>query len=142
MKKYMQYAVLPALGLGLIGIGTASAQGLFWGGNAAADPGGFAQRQDQMFQKEADLLGISLDEVKSGWAQGKSLKDIAAEKGVTQDQLKQKMQDMAQAQLKANLQALVDQGVITQAQADQRLQFMQAQARDGMKMRHHRGFGF
>ena len=141
MKKYLKYSLLPALALGVIGVGTASAHGLFWGG-AQADPQSFAQAQTQRFQNEADLLGISLDELKNAWAEGKSIKDIAEEKGITQEQLQEKMKTAAQAHMKANLQALVDQGVITQAQADLRLQNMESRMQNGNMMRRHHGFGF
>jgi hypothetical protein len=96
-----------------------------------------------MFTQQANLLGISVDEVKSAWASGKSLNDLAKEKGITQDQLRQKMQDLRQQQMKNYLQTSVDKGVITQAQADSRLSFVQSNqsGKLGKGMRHGFGMG-
>jgi len=55
------------------------------------------------------------------------------------------MKDAATADLKAKLQALVDKGVITQTQADQRLAAMQNMAQNakgGMGRRFRGGFFF
>lgn len=126
-NKILAYAIFPMLGLGLVGINTASAHGLFGGlggmSNLSIDQ--IIARQQDMFAKEAALLGISVDDVKNGWAEGKSIVKIAQDHGITKDQLQQKMKDSQVAQLKSQIQALVDKGVITQAQADKRMQFVQ-----------------
>jgi len=80
-----------------------------------------------MFDNEAQILGISVDEVKNAWAQGKTMMQLAQEKGITEAQLQAKIKDARTAQLKIQLQTLVSSGVITQAQADQRLAYMQSQ---------------
>jgi len=143
------YSIVPALGLaGIMGANFVSAHG-FFGGLSSLTPDQTAEQQQTMFQNEANLLGISVDDVKNAWAQGKTLATIAEEHGITQDQLKQKMKDAKIAQLKSGLQMLVDKGVITQTQADQRLQSMQTRLESatgkrghmGM-MRWHGGFGF
>ncbi len=145
-KKYLSLAVIPALALVLLGAGQASAHGWFGMGNNAT-PDEIAQSQQSMFQKEADLLGVSVDDVKNAWAQGKTLQQLAQEKGISQDQLKQKLADARKQQMSDHLKTLVDKGVITQAQADQRLQFMQQQAQNknnamsGKGMGMHGGFG-
>jgi hypothetical protein len=123
-KKYLIYAILPAVGLAVLAGGIASANG-FFGFGASLSPDEIASRQQAMFQQEAQILGISLDDVKAAWAAGKTMKQIMDEKGISQDQVQQRINDMRTAQLKSNLQTLVDKGVITQAQADQRLQTMQ-----------------
>lgn len=141
------YAFVPAmLGVGLFTVNIASAHGWFSGfGTLSADE--IASRQQERFQHEADILGISVDEVKNAWAQGKSLWELAEEKGITQEQIQQRMKDAFTQQMKTHMQTLVDQGVITQAQADARLQFMQNNAQNGkrmmgMGMRFHRELGF
>ena len=130
-KKYWFYAGLPALGLLLLGTGIASAHG-FGGGMGMGmgfgnnlTPAQISANQQSMFQKEADILGISLDDVKTAWAKGENLQQLAQDHGITQAQLTQKIQDARIAEIKTQLQNLVSGGVITQAQADQRLQFMQ-----------------
>jgi hypothetical protein len=142
-KKYIMYAVLPVMAFAVVGISTASAHGMFGFGLNKATPEQIAQSQTDMFTQQANLLGISVDEVKSAWASGKSLNDLAKEKGITQDQLRQKMQDLRQQQMKSYLQTLVDKGVITQAQADSRLSFVQTNqsGKLGKGMRHGFGMG-
>ena len=142
-KKLFVYAGLPLATLGLLAAGTVSAHGGMWGFGNLATPQEKAQVQTQMFQGQADLLGVKVEEVKTAWAQGKSLKALATEKGISEAQLKEKMKIQREAQMKSYLQDLVSQGVITQAQADQRLKFMQdnpgKQGGRGRGMMH--GFG-
>lgn len=130
--QIIAYSMIPALlGLGFVGINSASAHGMFggfggWGmfGNTLSDDE-IAARHQAMFQKQADFLGISVNDVKAAWAQGKSLQQLANEKDITNEQLAQKLRDAHLAQLKSQLQTLVSKGIITQAQADQRLKLMQ-----------------
>ncbi len=144
-KKNIMYALVPVMALGLIlGVQAVSAHGWF-GMMGDATPAEIAAREQTMFQQQADLLGVSVDEVKDAWAQGKTMRDLAQGKGITDAQLQEKMRTQRETQMKAHLQALVDQGVITQAQADQRQAWMSQQATNSTKgfgMRGHGGFGF
>lgn len=137
--KFLVYTILPVLGLAfLAGPASASAREWGWfGGFGKADPDAIASRMQTMFQVQANLLGISVDEVKNCWAQGKSVGQCAQDHGITQEQLQQKTKDARAAQLKSQMQALVNKGVITQAQADQRLQWMQSKT-----TQHAKGYGF
>ena len=142
--KKIGYTVLPLLVIATAGVGIASAQGFGMFGFNNLTPDEIATRQQTKFQNEAQVLGISVDDVKNGWAKGENLSQIAQDHGITQDQLQQKMKDIRTQELKTRLQTLVDKGVITQAQADQRLNFMNTQTQNGMGMmgRGHRiGFG-
>jgi hypothetical protein len=132
MKRNMLvYAFLPAvLGLGLVSVKAASAHG-FMGGWGAVSPEEVATKHQTMFQEQANILGISVDDVKNAWAEGKTLLELAQEKGITQEQLQTKMQELRTAQMKTQLQALVDKGIITQAQADKRLATLQTKAAQG-----------
>jgi len=67
-----------------------------------------------MLKNKADALGITVDELQTLLNSGKKLIDIAAEKGLTQEQLCQK----AQTQMQTKIQAMVSAGILTQAQAD------------------------
>lgn len=144
-KKIMAYAVVPAvLGFGMLGAGVASAHGLF-GGVQNLSISQIIERQQDMFKKQASILGISEAVVKEGWSQGKTMREIAAENGITSEQLAAKMKAAQETQMKEHLQALVTNGVITQAQADSRLKFMQEKLANGKgkaKGRMHRGFDF
>jgi hypothetical protein len=125
-KKYAAYAILPVLAVAVLGVQTVSAHGFFGGfggGDLSADD--IAARHEAMFAEQAALLGVSVDVVKNGWAEGKSLREIAEANGVTKDALAAKMKEARTAQMKMHLQTLVTKGVITQVQANQRLAFMQ-----------------
>jgi len=144
-KKYLVLAIIPVIALVILGTNIASAHGWFGFQGlgmmaSSATPDQIAQNQQTQFQNIATLLGINVDKVKDGWAQGKTISQIAQNNGITGDQLKQKMTDAKNQQLKDYLKTLVDKGVITQAQADQRLQFMQQHTQKG-KMGKGWGFG-
>jgi transposase-like protein len=62
--------------------------------------------------------------VKDAWASGKNISEIAKENGITETQLQTKIQAERQEQQKERMDALVSQGVITRAQADQHLSIM------------------
>jgi hypothetical protein len=123
-KKYLLYGIMPMFLLGLAGVGTASAQGWF-ARNANIDPVVVAGDQEDRFAQEAAVLGISIEQVKDFWAQGKSPRDIIDELKLDETAIQSRMQAERQANMKTHVQALVDQGVITQAQADQRLEYIQ-----------------
>ncbi len=126
--KLAAYAFLPAvLGLGLLGATAASAHGMF-GPMSNLTTEQIATQQQNLFQEQANLLGITIDEVKNAWADGKSLQELAQEKGITQDQLQQRIKEAQLAKTKTMLQGLVSQGIITQAQADKRLTSIQNMA--------------
>jgi hypothetical protein len=146
-RKYLTYAILPVFGsLLLVGPALASAMEWGWfGGFNKTDPDAVVSRMQTMFQTQANLLGISVDNVKNCWAEGKSIGQCAQDHSITQEQLQQKMKDARLAQLKSQMQILVDKGVITQAQADERLQWMQTKIQDakghGLKFKGMRGWG-
>jgi hypothetical protein len=119
--------------LTLVAFGAVSASAMGFGGgmmsNLTSDE--IATRQTTMFQQQATLLGATLDEVKQAWADGKDMKTLASEKGITEAQLQAKMKAARDAQMKTQLSALVSKGVITQAQADKRIATMAAKQASG-----------
>ena len=132
-NKKLVFGVLSAIALaGVTSAGLASAHG--FGMFSKATPEEIATQQTVRFEGEAKLLGIGVDEVKNAWAEGKSIKDIAKEKGITDEQLRAKIQAEASVRMKAHMQTLVDKGVITQVQADARLKFMQDRVANGGEM--------
>lgn len=146
MKKTLKKAgAFGALSIAALGVMSASAMG-FGGGMMGANvtPDEIAARQSTMFTQQAALIGTTVDEVKAAWADGKSFKAFATEKGVTKEQLQSKMKAQALEQTKTQLAALVSKGVITQAQADKRLAAMQTKAatsKIGGTRGMHGGFG-
>ncbi len=142
--KYLMYAALPTLATLTLGLaGTASAHGMFGmglGADTQLNPDQIANHQQAVFQGQANLLGVSLDVIKNGWAAGKTLGEIAKENNITPEQLQAKMKEAHLAQMKARLKVLVDKGIITQAQADARVQAMQTkQENHGKEMKKHAG---
>ena len=127
MNKYkvLGYAVIPVLGLSLLGAGVASAHGMGFGFGNNANPEEIATRQQDMFTHEASLLGISVDEVKAAWAKGETMQQLMQEKGISKETVQAKMQEERKTQMQTMLKALVDKGIITQAQADQRQAVME-----------------
>lgn len=95
-------------------------------GNALAFGGQKSTPEEWQTQitAKASLLGITVEEAKSFWAEGKTIKQIMEEKGITKEQLQARMKAAREAEVKAWLKALVDKGFITQAQADARLKVM------------------
>jgi hypothetical protein len=144
MKKTLtKLGAVSALTLGALGIVSASAMGFPGMNNLSTDE--LASRQTELFTKQATLIGVSTEEVKNAWAEGKDFLTLAKEKGLTETQLKEKMKAERTAQMKAQMSALVSKGVITQAQADKRIATMEAKAsakKEGRGGKGMKGFSF
>ncbi len=125
---YAAYVAVPTIALALLMGTAASAHG--WGWSKTQDLDELAQRQREMFQEQADLLGTSVDTVKNAWSQGKTMTELAQELGLSEDELQTKLEETRKTELKQRLQTLVDKGVITQTQADQRYAFMEQRLND------------
>ena len=128
-KKLISYTILSVIALSILGVGTASAHG--WFGFGSATPEEIADRQESIFEKKADILGLSVDQVKDFWAQGKTFQEIAAESGITEEQLQERMKESKMVRIQEKIQTLVDQGVIDQTQADQRLKVITERIESG-----------
>jgi hypothetical protein len=120
---YAQASTPPAPGTGY-GYGMMNGQGMRGGmgagmgirngvgQTAAGTQSGFMH--DEMIAAFADKLGISVDDLNAQLASGKTMSQIASEKGLTADQFRTLMLD---ARSQALDQAVKD-GTLTQAQAD------------------------
>ncbi len=147
-KSISKYAAATAmlLAFAIPAAGAFAAQGDFSGhGRGMGKMGGMmpfltadqiVTAHQTMFAQQASLLGIGVDEVKSAWAAGRTITQLAKEKGITPAQLKEKMKAAQLAKMKEQLKTLVDRGIITQSQADARLQFMQNQKENRVKKNH------
>ena len=82
-----------------------------------------------MPQVWADALGISVDELTAAVQSGKSVADLAAEKGVSVDSLVEK----AVAVRQAKVQEAVEAGRLTQAQADAMLAQMRTRVTENLQ---------
>ena len=122
MRKKM--LVLSLLAAGVFGTASlASAHGMF-GLGANLTPDEIATRQQTMFADQAALLGLNVDQIKAGWAQGQNLAEIAKANNISQADLEKRMQAKQQEKMASQLKSLVEKGVITQAQADARAKFI------------------
>lgn len=144
-KKYLIPGLLAtAVIFGVLGVSVVSAYGFGWFGKFGPNvtPDEIAQMQQQRFQEQAQILGLSVDEVKNAWAEGKTMQQIIEEKGLSQGEIQTRMKETRFQELKNELQTLVEKGVITQTQADKRLQFMeQNQGNWSMPCGSHRRMG-
>jgi len=77
--------------------------------------------RQQMLTEKAKIFKMSETDLQSELNKGKTFYQIAIEKGVDLNS----MHDQMEAFQKTRLQALVDQGVITNAQMQERLDFME-----------------
>jgi len=75
----------------------------------------------QMVTEKAKIFKMSEADLQSELDKGKTFNQIATEKGIDLNT----MHDQMEAFQKTRLQALVDQGVITKAQMQERLDFME-----------------
>lgn len=134
MKK--RYLIPAIAGLTLLTAGSVFAHG--WGGfngSNGLEPEQIAERHQVMFENQADLLGIDVATIKNYWAEGKSMREIMTGEGIDEEAFRAKMQEQKREEMRLFLQDLVDQGVITQDQANQRMDSMQNRE----MMRQHSG---
>ena len=137
----LAYAAIPALGLVLLGVNAASAHGMFgrWGfGASTLTPEQIASHQQERFQEQSQILGLSVDQIKDAWANGTTMQELMQTNNINETDVQKRMQDARLQQLKTDLQALVDKGVISQSQADKRLQTMQNRMQNAQT---NKGFG-
>jgi len=86
----------------------------------------------------AEILGLTAEEIRQGFMDGKTLSDLAEEQGVTD------LEAQLVAQLTADIQAKVDDGSITQEQADRMLENLSERVSNLVQSgggKFHRGFG-
>jgi hypothetical protein len=114
-------AAVAAVGLGLFAVSSrAYAYGPGMGGNGQGL--GFTQ----MLEQKAKIIKTTVTDLKTQLSQGKTFYQIATEKGIS----KESMQDQMETYQKARLQKMVDAGLITKAQMDERLTFMETRQKN------------
>lgn len=115
--------VLGGAGAALLGLGTLGATATPALAAAKAAPAAQAQKPDRdarravaraVFEAEADALGMKPEELREALKNGKTVSQIAAAKGLTKDQVADRMA----ASLKPALDKLVDAHKISRAEAD------------------------
>ncbi len=76
--------------------------------------------KEQMLQNHAEVLGMTVEALQAAIDSGQNFQEIAESKGITQEQMQEKMQ----SQMKVHLSELVAAGTITQEQMDEHLERM------------------
>lgn len=137
IKNWLAAAVAAALlgGVLLVGIPAAKAFAVGNSSNTQAGQGnrggyGLHMGRDMggMGTNMAEFLGISQEDLSAARQAGQSLVQIAAEKGISEQQLL----DYVLAQRNAQIDQLVTDGKITQEQADQHKQFMTERVQENL----------
>jgi hypothetical protein len=98
-----------------------------------------ATELSKRFETEAKTFGVTVDEVKNYWSQDKSIIDLAKDKGFSTTTIESKMTELRSSEMKTKMQELVTSGVITQAQADQKLASMQTKMQNKMENKSSKG---
>lgn len=122
--KIAALAALPVLGIGIFGASqVASAHGIFKGFSNAT-PEEIAIHHTEMFEHQSEILGLSVEEIKQAWAEGKDMKELMEEKGIDVEAVHAKMRAERESRMQEHMQTLVEKGVITEEQAQARLETM------------------
>lgn len=106
------------------GVGAQAAQAANWGGAGM----GLGRVYGGMISAVAQFLGISEPELLAARLSGKSVAQVATEKGVSEQQLV----DYITGQRGAQIDQLVKDGAITQVQADLHKQFMAERVQENL----------
>lgn len=108
-KRWLRWSVLAVMGLLVLGAALpAMAAG------DSSPQAGLRQRAQSMIQALADLTGKDLSAIQAERQSGKSVVDIAVENGISEE----KLTETITTANKSRLQALLEEGKITQAQYD------------------------
>jgi len=124
MNKKILLSVLILGFLITVGVSSALAQGWF-NGKKDIDPERIMVKKEEMFKAKADLLGISIEQLKEYWSEGKNIGEIAVEMDISEEELRSKIQESHKAKMTEHLNLLVERGRITQEQADTKFTYMQ-----------------
>ena len=110
-KKFL--VILPLLALTILftadSVSAFDGKGFFKAGDDIVTQ---TKNWEEKIAQNAKIIGVSEDEVKAAWAEGKSLRDLTKEKGISEEEMRTKMQTQRQEQQKTFLQNLVSQGKI------------------------------
>src|SRR4030042_5773820 len=124
MKKIILSSLFIAGTVALIGISTAQAcpgTGYLMGQKYL----GYGFDRQEMLELKAEILGITVVQLEEKLKEGKTLKQIIEELGLTWEQVRDRMYEKMQARIEERFQQMVDDGTITQEQADRKLERLQ-----------------
>lgn len=122
--KGIRIAGLAALAAAGIAAAIAAPKAFAYGQGAGGN--GQGTGYTQMLEQKARILKTTVADLTSQLSQGKTFYQIATDKGIGV----QSMQDQMETYQKTRLQKMVDAGVITKTQMDERLQFMETRQKN------------
>lgn len=88
-----------------------------------ANPEIYSQQLQNKFEYWSQISGIDINKIKNYWAQGKTFREMLDLEKVDLNNVQERNREYRLNQLKTNLQEMVKKGIITQEQANQRLEF-------------------
>lgn len=133
IKNWLAGALVATLLGGLLLVGVPAVKAFAVGNQSGRQSGQgcglkMGQNYGSMSSNVAEFLGISQEDLQAARQSGKSLVQIAAEKGKSEQQLV----DYVIGQRSTQIDQLVSDGRITQEQADQRIQQMTEQVKENL----------
>jgi membrane-bound lytic murein transglycosylase B len=146
MKKYIPYVIGTFVAssslLGLASFASAAEishplalRGHAWGFHfMKKDPSNVSQKADHL-EKMASLFGISAQDLQNRLSQGKTIGDVIKDLGISPEQTQEKMKaEHAKhlEEMKAAIQKQVQEGKLTQAEAEKRLAHLEHPPRHGL----------
>lgn len=145
MQKYIIVSLVAVGIFGALGFGIASAYGSFEKSaerlqvrfDKMVDNGKLTEEQAQekidlmkqyhekMLEEKASILGLSTGELKAMLEEGKTFKEIADEVGFDLEQFRKEMKEQRTEHLTERINKMIEDGKITQEQADEKLVWME-----------------
>lgn len=106
------------------------------------DPEIYSQQLQSKFEYWSQISGIDINKIKNYWAQGKTFREMSVLEKVDLNKVQEKNREYRLSQLRTNLQELVNKGIITQEQANQRLEFYRKKLETGYGFYGRGNFGW
>lgn len=133
IKNWLTGVVIASLLGGLLLVGVPAVKAFAVGNQSGRQSGQgcglkMGQNYGSMSTNVAEFLGISQEDLQAARQSGKSMVQIASEKGISEQQLV----DYVIGQRSAQIDQLVSNGRSTQDQADQRIQQMTEQVKESL----------
>ncbi|HHE40449.1 MAG TPA: hypothetical protein ENL10_02990 [Candidatus Cloacimonetes bacterium] len=122
MKKVLLGSLIGIAAFTLVGGAVALA-------NSGNDFGLFGGHK-QMFENKADILGITAEELETQ-LEGNSFAELLDKQGVTHEEFREQMHTGMQASMTEKLQQMVDDGILTEEQMQEKLEFMEQRHAEG-----------
>ena len=122
MKKYTLLAAVI-----LIATSAGVATAYFGDMGRMGGDGACLENQEKMIESRVEMLGLDLEEVRTKLSEGKTMREIISEAGIT----KEEMVENRKALMIEHINEFLADGKITQEEADKRLQWIEERPNKG-----------